>query len=54
MNIFELDTFIEYIQVPLYDNPSIYNIDKKLNDLIEIFEEQRIKKENKAEKESTE
>jgi len=31
MNIFELDTFI---QVPLYDNPSIYNIDKKLKDKI--------------------
>ena len=34
MNIFELDTFIEYIQVPLYDNPSIYKIDKKLKDKI--------------------
>ena len=34
MNIFELDTFIEYIQVPLYDNPSMYNIDKKLRDKI--------------------
>ena len=34
MNIFELDTFIEYIKVPLYDNPSIYNIDKNLRDKI--------------------
>ena len=30
MNIYEFDTFIEYIQVPLYDNPSIYNINKDL------------------------
>ena len=30
MNIFELDTFIEYIQVPLHNNHSIYNIDKNL------------------------
>ena len=30
MNIFELDIFIEYIKVPLYDNPSIYNISKEL------------------------
>jgi len=34
MNIFELDTFIEYIQCPLFDNSSIYNIDKKLRDKI--------------------
>ena len=34
MNIFELDTFIEYIQCPLFDNPSVYNIDKKLRDKI--------------------
>jgi hypothetical protein len=34
MNNFELDTFIEYIQVPLYENPSIYNIDQKLKDKI--------------------
>ena len=30
MNIFELDTFIEYIQLPLYDNHSFYNINKDL------------------------
>jgi len=34
MNIFEFDTFIEYIQCPLFDNSSIYNIDKKLRDKI--------------------
>ena len=34
MNNFELDTFIEYIQVPLYENPSIYNIDQKLKEKI--------------------
>ena len=34
MNIYELDTFIEYIQVPLYDNPSIYNINKDLRNKI--------------------
>ena len=41
MNIFELDTFIEYIQVPLYDNPSIYNIDKKLKEKIISNQNQR-------------
>ena len=34
MNVFELDTFIEYIECPLFDNSSIYNIDKKLRDKI--------------------
>jgi hypothetical protein len=34
MNIFELDTFIEYIECPLFDNSSVYNIDKKLRDKI--------------------
>ena len=34
MNIFELDTFIEYIQVPLYENSSIYNISKGLREKI--------------------
>ena len=34
MNIFELDTFIEYIQVPLYDNSSLYNINKDLRQKI--------------------
>ncbi len=35
MNIFELDTFLEYIQVPLHDNPSFYNITKVLRNKIE-------------------
>ena len=34
MNIFELDTFIEYIEVPLYDNSSVYNISKDLREKI--------------------
>ena len=34
MNIFELDTFIEYIQVPLHDNPSLYNINQDLRNKI--------------------
>ena len=34
MNIFELETFIEYIQVPLYDNASIYNISNVLRNKI--------------------
>ena len=34
MNIFELDTFLEYIQVPMYDNSAVYNISKELRDKI--------------------
>ena len=34
MNIFELETFIEYIQVPLYDNDSFYNISNVLRNKI--------------------
>ena len=40
MNIFELDTFLEYIQVPLHDNPSFYNITKVLRNKIETNQRQ--------------
>ena len=29
MNIYELDTFIEYLQFPIFDNPSLFNKDLK-------------------------
>ena len=40
MNIYEFDTFIEYIQVPLHDNPSFYNITKVLRNKIETNKRQ--------------
>ena len=34
MNIYELDTFIEYIEVPMWDNSSLYNISKESKEQI--------------------
>ena len=41
MNIFELDTFIEYLKCPIFDNSSIYHIDKELKEKIEKNQHQK-------------
>ena len=39
INIFELETFLEYIQVPLHSNAHLYNITKDLSDKIKANNE---------------
>jgi len=41
MNIFELDTFIEYLKCPIFDNSSIYHIDKEIKEKIEKNKNQK-------------
>ena len=42
MNIYEFDTFIEYIEMPLYDLSDIYNISKELKEKIKSNDYQNV------------
>ena len=41
MNIYELDTFIEYIEVPIWDISNMYNITPKIREQIKTNNKQR-------------
>ena len=41
MNIFELDTFIEYLKCPIFENSSIYHIEKELKEKIKKNKNQK-------------
>ena len=41
MNIYELETFIEYIEVPIWDKSDIYNITPKIREQIKTNNKQR-------------
>ena len=41
LNIYELDIFIEYIELPIYDEDSMYNITPKIKEQIKLNDKQK-------------